>query len=111
MNNITGETPFFRLLVPVVLGIVANEFIEFLPSAVFFSSIGFLAMLLSFFIPKNNEFRYRFLGPEFSYSFFLLLLFSINGKPKIVLLDRSFRRVSTRELFMIFRRRNPVPSG
>jgi len=59
MKNITGKTPFFRLLVPVVLAIVVNEFIPALPSAVVFFSTGFLIMLLSFFIPENKEFHYR----------------------------------------------------
>jgi competence protein ComEC len=90
MNNITGETPFFRLLVPVVLGIVANEFIEFLPSAVFFSSIGFLAMLLSFFIPKNNEFRYRWIfGAGVFVFIFSLITFQYKRKTE----DSSFGSV------------------
>jgi competence protein ComEC len=90
MNNITGETPFFRLLVPVVLGIVANEFIEFLPSAVFFSSIGFLAMLLSFFIPKNNEFHYRWIfGAGVFIFIFSLITFQYKRKTE----DSSFGSV------------------
>ena len=59
MKNITGKTPFFRLLIPVALGIIANEFIPVLPSAVVFASAGFILMLLSFFIPQNKEFHYR----------------------------------------------------
>lgn len=96
MNNITGETPFFRLLVPVVLGIVANEFIEFLPSAVFFSSIGFLAMLLSFFIPKNNEFRYRWIfGAGVFVFIFSLITFQYKRKTE----DSSFGSVVSQGIY------------
>lgn len=59
MTHIIGKTPFLRLLIPVVTGIIANEFIHPFPSALFFGFAGFFILLLSFFIPENKEFPYR----------------------------------------------------
>lgn len=70
MTHIIRKTPFLRLLIPVVTGIVANEFVHPIPSAFVFGFAGFFIMLLSFFIPESREFQYRWV---FGFGLFLFL--------------------------------------
>lgn len=95
MKNITGKTPFFRLLIPVALGIIANEFIPVLPSAVVFASAGFILMLLSFFIPQNKEFHYRWVFGAGACAFiFSLITFQYKHKTDDSSLDLSTQYIT-----------------
>lgn len=59
MSNIAGKTPFLRLLIPVVVGIIANEFIPGFPPALYIGLLGTAVVLSSFFFSKNKKYTFR----------------------------------------------------
>jgi competence protein ComEC len=62
MTVLTGKTPFFRLLLPVIAGIVAGFlFPKVLPAALPTALGGLSLMLLSFFVPRDAQYRLRWL--------------------------------------------------
>lgn len=68
MNSLIGRTPFLRLLIPVIIGIVASAFLPF-ESAYWLpiSLTGLAAMLLSLFVQKEKRYKARWLfGAGFS---------------------------------------------
>ncbi len=62
MNTLIGKTPFFRLLLPVIVGIIAGTtFPGILPASLSIAITGLALMLLSFFIRPVDQFRFRWL--------------------------------------------------
>lgn len=62
MHILTGKIPFFRLLLPVVAGIIAGVLFPGLPSDTLTITLtGLLLMSLSFFIHPNEQYRFRWL--------------------------------------------------
>lgn len=62
MNAINGKVPFFRLLLPVIAGIIAGSYFPAIqPFGLPISLTGLFLILLSFFIRQNDQFRFRWL--------------------------------------------------
>ncbi|WP_298653065.1 ComEC/Rec2 family competence protein [uncultured Proteiniphilum sp.] len=62
MNALIGKTPFFRLLLPIIAGIIAGSLFPGILSASLPAALGgLLLMLLSFFIRPDEQFRFRWL--------------------------------------------------
>lgn len=84
MNALIGKTPFFRLLIPVIVGIVAGKFLPAISSAAFpLAFIGLLLMLFSALINHNYQFKYRWLfgsGVNFVLFSLALLQFELQEK-------------------------------
>ena len=60
MNSFLGKTPFFRLLLPVIIGIILwHKLPLFNFSMLIPSIIGLVLMLLSFFIVKKKQYNLR----------------------------------------------------
>ena len=60
MNALIGKTPFLRLLLPVITGIVLGSlFPGGIPEALLLGLLGLLLMLLSYFIGNKNQYKYR----------------------------------------------------
>lgn len=62
MDPRIGKTPFFRLLIPLIAGIITGTtFPEILPASLPIALTGAMCMLVSFFIRPDNQFPYRWL--------------------------------------------------
>lgn len=62
MNALIGKTPFFRLLLPLIFGIIAGAiFPGILSVSLPIALAGLSFMLLSFFIRPDDQFRFRWL--------------------------------------------------
>ncbi|MBF6596637.1 MAG: ComEC family competence protein [Fermentimonas sp.] len=60
MNSFLGKTPFSRLLLPVIIGIILwHKFPQFNLSMLIPAIIGLVIMLLSFFIVKKKQYSLR----------------------------------------------------
>ncbi|NLD24143.1 MAG: ComEC family competence protein [Bacteroidales bacterium] len=60
MNSFLGKTPFFRLLLPVLIGIILWHKLPLLNLSMLIPSIiGLVLMLLSFFIIKKEQYNLR----------------------------------------------------
>src|SRR5690606_1325717 len=60
MKTFIGKTPFFRLLIPVVSGIIiSNIFPNWRFQPFILSFIGWMLMLLSYAIDNKYQYRYR----------------------------------------------------
>lgn len=91
MNALIGKTPFFRLLLPVIGGIVTGLlFPVILSAALPISLIGLFLMLLSFFIRRENQFRFRWLfGTGVCLFLFSLSLYQFRQHTESTLLSSS----------------------
>lgn len=62
MNALIGKTPFFRLLLPLIFGIIAGAIFPGILSVSLPTALaGLSLMLLSFFIRPDDQFRFRWL--------------------------------------------------
>lgn len=79
MDRLIGKTPFLRLLLPVITGIIAGTLFSSILSASLPLALGGLSMmLLSFFIRPDNQFKCRWLfGAGVCLFFFSLSLFQL----------------------------------
>lgn len=60
MNELIGKTPYFRLLLPVITGIAAANFLpDIAHLMLLFNLLGLILMLLSFIIGKRQQYRLR----------------------------------------------------
>ena len=77
MNALIGKTPFLRLLLPVIAGIIAGSlFPEILSASLPAALGGLFLMLLSFFIRLDDQFRFRWLfGSGICFFLFSLSLY------------------------------------
>jgi len=61
MRSIIGQTPFFRLLIPVIAGILFNRYFPDALHPLTVCVAGFLGMLLPFWIRRDRRFAFRWL--------------------------------------------------
>lgn len=62
MRSFLGKTPFFRLLLPVVISILLNSLhTQYNTESVILGIVGLSVMILSTFIKKRNRYRHRWL--------------------------------------------------
>lgn len=62
MNDLIGKTPFVRLLLPVITGIIVNSAFSGISGLISWTGFtGFTLMLFSFFIPKEKQFPFRWI--------------------------------------------------
>lgn len=80
MNNFPGKTPFFRLLIPIVVAIIICSYVAIGRSAVIVAVItGLTAMLYSFFIKKEKQYCLRWVfGAGLSLILFSFTVLSFN---------------------------------
>lgn len=71
-----GQTPFLRILIPVICGILFCEFISPSVNLFFISIIGLLLILVSFFTPQQKHYALRWL---FGVGF-MLFIFSLTAQ-------------------------------
>jgi len=61
-NYIWKKTPFLRLLIPMVLGIVLQFYLNFSFSSIVLSDITFVSLFITFsFLPEAIRFKYKFI--------------------------------------------------
>ncbi|OJV83244.1 MAG: hypothetical protein BGO34_16325 [Bacteroidia bacterium 44-10] len=79
MNAVIGKTPFFRLLLPLIAGIITGTaFPGILSASLLIALIGSSCMLLSCFIPHNDQYKFRWLfGAGACFFIFSLPLYQI----------------------------------
>lgn len=72
MNSFLGKTPFFRLLLPVIIGIILwHKFPQLNLSTLIPAIIGLAIMLLSFFVVKKKQYNLRWI---FGVGLFIFLI-------------------------------------
>jgi len=100
MNNFIPRTPFFRLLLPVILGIVVYQYLEIsvlILSVLFVFSCILIAF--SFFIRRSNlQYRFRWLfGSGISVFLFVLAYFSCINTDR----QNSFEHLGKEGVFLV----------
>ena len=61
MKNPFAKTPFLFLLIPLIAGILLQYYLDIQYISIAFFSLGILAMLFSYFVPKEKQFGWRWL--------------------------------------------------
>lgn len=77
VSDFIGKTPFYRLLVPVIAGIIIHTVFPELRFHWLIGVVGLVLILYSFFIPKDKQFGFRWIfGLGVSVLVFYLTTFS-----------------------------------
>lgn len=71
VNTLNGKTPFFRLLLPVIAGIIISEYTPVELPSIYISIGGIIIIFISYFIPVKLKHSYRWL---FGVGIYLLLV-------------------------------------
>lgn len=61
MSHFISRIPFFKLLMPIVVGILANDYLPPIPYTTVIAIVGIVFMILSFFVKERQRFDFRWL--------------------------------------------------